>query len=91
MTAQAGNEATSVGGVGLVETARDFGTLLFVYDWEQMAANLATAVEVFGPGVAYATKAFLCKAVARLAYASGMSLDVSTAGEYHVARAAGVP
>jgi diaminopimelate decarboxylase len=91
MTAQAGNGATSVGGVDLVEAARDFGTPLFVYDREQISANFATAVEVFGPGVAYATKAFISKSVARLAHAAGMSLDVSTAGEYHVARAAGVP
>jgi diaminopimelate decarboxylase len=91
MTAQAGPGSTAIGGVDLVEAAGDFGTPLFVYDKEQMAANFADAVETFGPGVAYATKAFLCKAVARLAYDAGMSLDVSTAGEYHVARAAGVP
>jgi diaminopimelate decarboxylase len=82
---------TSVGGVDLVEVAREFGTPLFVYDREQIAANFAQAVDTFGPGVAYATKAFICKAVARLAYDCGMSLDVSTAGEYHVARAAAVP
>lgn len=82
---------TSIGGVDLVEAAREFGTPLFVYDREQMAANFAEAVATFGPGVAYATKAFICKAVARQAYDAGMSLDVSTAGEYHVARAAGVP
>jgi diaminopimelate decarboxylase len=82
---------TSIGGVDLVEAAGAFGTPLFVYDREQMAENFAQAVKTFGPGVAYATKAFVCKAVARLAYDSGMSLDVSTAGEYHVARAAGVP
>ena len=91
MTAQAGSGSTAIGGVDLVEAAREFGTPLFVYDREHMATTFATAVETFGPGVAYATKAFLCKAVARLAYATGMSLDVSTAGEYHVARAAGVP
>jgi diaminopimelate decarboxylase len=90
-TATAESGSTSVGGVDLVEAAREFGTPLFVYDREHMAANFAAAVATFGDGVAYATKAFLCKAVARLAYASGMSLDVSTAGEYHVARAAGVP
>ena len=39
----------------------------------------------------YATKAFLCKAMARLAYEEGMGLDVSTGGELHVALAAGVP
>ena len=45
----------------------------------------------FGPGVNYATKAFLCRAMARLAVEEGMNLDVSTGGEYHVARSAGVP
>jgi diaminopimelate decarboxylase len=89
--AQTWTDGTSIGGVNLVEAARKFGTPLFVYDREQMAANFSLAVESFGSGVAYATKAFICKAVARLAYDSGMSLDVSTAGEYHVARAAAVP
>jgi diaminopimelate decarboxylase len=41
--------------------------------------------------VAYATKAFLCTAMARLAHEEGMWLDVSTGGELHVALAAGVP
>jgi diaminopimelate decarboxylase len=48
-------------------------------------------VAAFGDGVAYATKAFLCRAMARLAYEEGMALDVSTGGELHVALAAGVP
>lgn len=91
VTARASRDGTSIGGVDLVEAAAKFGTPLFIYDRAQLAANFAQAVETFGPGVAYATKAFICKAVARLAYDSGMSLDVSTAGEYHVARAAGVP
>ncbi len=90
-TARAWSGGTSIGGVDLVDAAREFGTPLFVYDREQMAANFAAAVQIFGVGAAYATKAFICKAVARLAYGAGMSLDVSTAGEYYVARAAGVP
>ena len=40
--------------------------------------------------MAYATKAFLCRAMAKLADDEGMRLDVSTAGELHVALAAGV-
>ena len=85
------NGRVDVGGVDLLAIARDFGTPLFVYDVEHLRDNMARARDVFGDGVAYATKAFLCKSLARLAYDSGMSLDVSTAGEYHVARAAGVP
>ena len=45
----------------------------------------------WGDGVAYATKAFLCRAMARLAHEEGMALDVSTGGELHVALTAGVP
>ena len=39
----------------------------------------------------YATKAFLCTAMARLAHDEGMLLDVASGGELHVALAAGVP
>jgi diaminopimelate decarboxylase len=81
----------AIGGVELSAVATDFGTPVFVYDVEHLKQNFATAVNTFGDGVAYATKAFTCKALAWLAYDCGMSLDVSTAGEYHVARAAGVP
>ena len=46
----------------------------------------------FGHGQAvYATKAFLCAAMARLAYDEGMLLDVASGGELFVARRAGVP
>jgi diaminopimelate decarboxylase len=48
-------------------------------------------VAAFGPGVAYASKAFLCVAMARLVHGEGMHLDVATGGELHVALAAGVP
>ena len=48
-------------------------------------------MEAWGDGVAYATKAFLCVAMARLAHEEGMCLDVSTGGELHVALSAGVP
>jgi len=81
----------SIGGRGLLELADKFGTPLFVYDEEHLRARCREAVAAFGPGVSFATKAFLCVAMARLAYDEGMHLDVSTAGEYHVARTAGVP
>ena len=68
-----------------------FGTPLFVYDEAHLRARCREAVDVFGDGVAYATKAFLCLAMARLAHEEGMHLDVATGGELHVALAAGVP
>ncbi len=81
----------SVGGVDLVELADEYGTPLFVYDEEHLRAMCRQAVAAWGEGVAYATKAFLCTAMAVLAHEEGMWLDVSTAGELHVALAAGVP
>lgn len=80
-----------VGGMELVELAEQFGTPLFVYDEAHLRARCREAVEAWGDGVAYATKAFLCVAMARLAHEEGMCLDVSTGGELHVALTAGVP
>ncbi|HTZ08514.1 MAG TPA: diaminopimelate decarboxylase [Acidimicrobiales bacterium] len=80
----------SVGGVDLEDVARRFGTPLFVYDEEHLRTRCRQAVAAWGEGVAYATKAFLCRAMAALAAEEGMALDVSTGGELHVALAAGV-
>ena len=82
----------SIGGCDLLDLAAAYGTPLFVYDEDHLRQRCREAVAAFGPGGAsYATKAFLCIAMARLAHEEGMKLDVSTAGEYHIARAAGVP
>lgn len=81
----------SVGGVDLVDLADDLGTPLFVYDEVHLRSRCRQAVAAWGDGVAYATKAFLCTAMAQLAHDEGMCLDVSTGGELHVALAAGVP
>ena len=81
----------SVGGCDVAELAAEFGTPLFVYDEAHLRRRCREAVEAWGDGVAYATKAFLCLAMARLAAEEGMVLDVSTGGELHVALAAGVP
>jgi diaminopimelate decarboxylase len=80
-----------VGGVDLLDLVAEFGTPLFVYDEAHLRTACRAAVAAFGSGVAYATKAFLCRAMARLAHEEGMCLDVSTGGELHVALAAGVP
>ena len=80
-----------IGGCSVAELAAEFGTPLFIYDEEHLRARAREAVEAFGPGVAYASKAFLCRAMAQLVHEEGMGIDVSTAGEFHVARAAGVP
>ena len=81
----------SVGGCDLVELADRFGTPLFVYDEAHLRTRCREAVAAFGDGVAYASKAFLCGAMARLAHEEGMYLDVATGGALVVARPAGVP
>ncbi len=92
LTASVGPDGSlSVGGVDLVKLADEVGTPLFVYDEAHLRAACREAVGAWGDGVAYATKAFLCRAMAALAHEEGMCLDVSTGGEMHVALAAGVP
>ncbi len=80
-----------VGGRDLVGLAEEFGTPLFVYDEYHLRRRCQDAVWAFGHGVAYASKAFLCAAMAKLAHDEGMHLDVATAGEAFVALRAGVP
>ena len=80
-----------IGGCDTVALAAEFGTPLFVYDEAHLRARCREAVAAFGDDVAYASKAFLCKAMARLAHEEGMRIDVATGGELHVALAAGVP
>ncbi|MEO7837578.1 MAG: diaminopimelate decarboxylase [Acidimicrobiales bacterium] len=81
----------SVGGIDVLDLAEEHGTPLFVYDEEHLRRRCREAVGAFGEGVAYASKAFLCRAMAALVAEEGMCVDVSTAGELHVALAAGVP
>ena len=80
-----------VAGLDVVELAERFGTPLFIYDEQHLIDRCREAVAAFPDGVAYATKAFLCKAMARIAHDAGMSLDVATGGEMYVALQAGVP
>lgn len=82
----------SIGGCSVTELADTHGTPLFVYDETHLRARCREAVAAFGhQNVVYAAKAFLCRAMAKLAYEEGLLLDVSTGGELHVALAAGVP
>ncbi len=91
-TAAVGDDGwLSIGGVSVAELVREFGTPLFVYDEDHLRARCREAVTAFPDGCAYATKAFLCRAMARLAWEEGLALDVATGGELHVALAAGVP
>ena len=82
----------SVGGCDLVDLATTFETPLLVYDEDHMRARCREALAAFGDGsVAYAAKAFLSLAMARLIDEEGLRLNVATGGELHVALQAGFP
>jgi diaminopimelate decarboxylase len=81
----------TVGGVRLTDIAAEFGTPVFVYDQAHLEARCREAVEAFPGGAAYASKAFLSVAMARVALEAGMNIDVATGGELHVALKAGFP
>ncbi|MCH9838221.1 diaminopimelate decarboxylase [bacterium] len=81
-----------VGGCSVADVAEEYGTPVFVYDELHLRRRCREAVAAFGRDrVIYATKAFLCRAMAKLAYDEGMLLDVASGGELHVAMSAGVP
>lgn len=80
-----------IGGCDTLDLAAEFGTPVFVYDEAHLRARCREAAEAFGAGAVYATKAFLCRAMARLAHEEGLGLDVATGGELGVCLAAGVP
>ncbi|MEI8397719.1 MAG: diaminopimelate decarboxylase [Ilumatobacteraceae bacterium] len=86
------DDSLSIGGVRVAELAAQYGTPLFVYDEDHLRARCRAAVNAFGAGnVVYATKAFICGAMARLAHEEGLLLDVATGGELHTVLHAGVP
>ena len=81
-----------VGGVDLAALAAEFGTPLYVYDEDELRDRCRAYRDGFGAGAAaYASKAFLCGAMARLVADEGLHLDVATGGELHVALHAGFP
>jgi len=80
-----------IAGCDTLDLAAEFGTPLFVYDEDHVRERCRQAVAAFGDGAVYASKAFLCMAMARLAHEEGMRIDVATEGEAFVALTAGVP
>ncbi len=81
----------SIGGVMVSEMVQNFGTPLFIYDEEHLRQNIAEAKASFPGGTAYASKAFLCKAMAELISEYGVNIDVSSMGEMYIALHSGIP
>jgi diaminopimelate decarboxylase len=85
-----------VGGCDVVELAREFGTPAYVYAEDDMRARARAYLEAFRARtehfeVIYASKAFPCTAAYRLFAEEGLSADVASGGELHLALAGGVP
>ncbi len=80
----------TIGGVPVDDLADEFGTPLFVYDEAHLRNRCREAVQAFPDGVSYASKAFGCSAMARIAAEVGMGIDVVTCGEMYYALRAGV-
>ncbi|WP_419854307.1 diaminopimelate decarboxylase [Candidatus Poriferisodalis sp.] len=70
-----------IGGCDVIDLAREYGTPLFIYDEAHLRSRCQDAVSAFGRGTAYAGKAFLCSAMARLAILEGLDIDVCSLGE----------
>lgn len=81
-----------VAGADVAELADRFGTPTYVYDEGELRSRCGAYRDAFGPGgAAYASKAFLCLAMARVVDEVGLDLDVATGGELHVAQRAQFP
>jgi diaminopimelate decarboxylase len=84
-----------VGGCDAVELARELGTPAYVVAEEDLrgrarAFQAALAAHHDGPGeVVFASKAFPCTAVLRVFAEEGLSVDVASGGELHLALRAG--
>jgi diaminopimelate decarboxylase len=84
-----------VGGCDVIELAAEFGTPAYVYAEDDMRARARSFLEAFRARVErfeviYAGKAFPCTAVFRLFAEEGLSADVASGGELHLALAAGM-
>lgn len=82
-----------VAGLDVRDLVAEFGTPLFVVDEADFRSRCREFAEAFGDParVHYASKAFLCVAIARWVAEEGLSLDVCSGGELAVASRAGFP
>jgi diaminopimelate decarboxylase len=83
-----------VGGCDVVELAEEFGTPAYVYAEDDLRSRARAYTEAFRARterfeVIYAAKAFPCPAVFRLFAEEGLSADVASGGELHLALAGG--
>jgi diaminopimelate decarboxylase len=83
-----------VGGCDVIELAREHGTPAYVYSEHDMRARARAYREAFAARtdrseIVYASKAFPCTAGYRLMAEEGLSCEVASGGELHLALAGG--
>lgn len=96
MTAEVKDDHLFIGGVDMVELAKTEGTALYVFDEADVRDRMQQYMNSFRSrheqsAVAFASKAFLNKEMARIAKEEGLCLDVSGGGELAIARAVDFP
>lgn len=96
LTADVRNDHLYIGGVDMVELAREQGTALYVYDEDDLRGRMREYLNAFRSryeqsDIAYASKAFINKAMARIVAEEGLCLDVSGGGEFALAHATEFP
>jgi len=83
-----------IGGCDVVDLAAEFGTPAYVYAEDDMRGRAGSYREAFERGgmafeVLFASKSFPCTAAYRLFAEEGLSVDVASGGELHMALRAG--
>ena len=88
------NGELNISGVGVRELKAQYGTPLYVYDENMLVNQCRTFISNFKSSrfkteVLYASKAFSCLEVLRIASREGLGVDVVSLGEIHTAYKAG--
>ena len=84
------NGELNISGVGVSELKAQYGTPLYVYDENMLVNQCRTFINnfkssKFNTEVLYASKAFSCLEVLRIASREGLGVDVVSLGEIHTA------
>ena len=82
------NGELHLGGVAASALAKEYGTPLYVMEEDVIRRNMRafrdSMKEFYGEGlVCYASKAFCCKEIYRIAKAEGLGVDVVSLGELY--------
>ena len=88
------NGELNISGVGVSKLKAQYGTPLYVYDENMLVNQCRTFINnfkssKFNTEVLYASKAFSCLEVLRIASREGLGVDVVSLGEIHTAYKAG--